>query len=52
LRELCAVLEAAFGRRSYLAQARNGQTFVVVNGEESSGVQSVQTGPVWSSTGQ
>jgi hypothetical protein len=38
-------------RFMYIAQARNGQTFVVVNGEESTGVQTVQTGPFWSSTG-
>ncbi len=35
----------------YLAQASNGQTFVVVNGEESDGVQAIATAPTWSPTG-
>jgi len=35
----------------YVATSTNGQTFVVVNGEESDGVQGIRTNPVWSPTG-
>lgn len=35
----------------YVATATNGQQFVVVNGEESDGVQGIRTNPVWSATG-
>jgi hypothetical protein len=35
----------------YVAASANGQTFVVVNGEESDGMQGLRTNPVWSTTG-
>jgi hypothetical protein len=35
----------------YVARSANGQTFIVVNGEESDGMQGIQTNPVWSPTG-